>query len=64
MLSRFFIDRPVFANVIAIMTMIAGGVALWGLPVEQFPSITPPTVVLSTSYPGAMPRWSLMPLPP
>jgi HAE1 family hydrophobic/amphiphilic exporter-1 len=53
MLSRFFIDRPVFANVIAIMTMIAGAVALWGLPIEQFPSITPPTVVVSTSYPGA-----------
>ena len=53
MLSRFFIDRPVFANVIAIMTMIAGAVALRGLPVEQFPSITPPTVVVSTSYPGA-----------
>ena len=53
MLSRFFIERPVFANVIAIMTMIAGAVALWGLPVEQFPSITPPTVVVSTSYPGA-----------
>jgi hydrophobic/amphiphilic exporter-1 (mainly G- bacteria), HAE1 family len=53
MLSRFFIDRPVFANVIAIMTMIAGAVALWGLPVEQFPSITPPTVVVSTAYAGA-----------
>jgi HAE1 family hydrophobic/amphiphilic exporter-1 len=53
MLSRFFIERPIFANVIAIMTMIAGGVALAGLPIEQFPSITPPTVVVSTSYPGA-----------
>jgi hydrophobic/amphiphilic exporter-1 (mainly G- bacteria), HAE1 family len=53
MFSRFFIDRPIFANVIAIMTMIAGGVALVGLPIEQFPSITPPTVVVSTSYPGA-----------
>ena len=53
MLSRFFIERPIFANVIAIMTMIAGAVALCGLPIEQFPSITPPTVVVSTSYPGA-----------
>ena len=53
MLSRFFIERPIFANVIAIMTMIAGGVALTGLPIEQFPSITPPTVVVATSYPGA-----------
>jgi hydrophobic/amphiphilic exporter-1 (mainly G- bacteria), HAE1 family len=53
MLSRFFIDRPVFANVIAIMTMIAGAVALRNLPVAQFPVITPPTVIVSTSYPGA-----------
>ena len=53
MLSRFFIDRPVFANVIAIMTMIAGAVALGNLPVAQFPIITPPTVIVSTSYPGA-----------
>ena len=53
MFSRFFIERPIFANVIAIMTMIAGGVALFRLPIEQFPSITPPTVVVSTAYPGA-----------
>jgi HAE1 family hydrophobic/amphiphilic exporter-1 len=52
-MSRFFIDRPIFANVIAIITMILGGVALWRLPVEQFPEITPPTVRLTTVYPGA-----------
>ncbi|MCE9606183.1 MAG: efflux RND transporter permease subunit, partial [Planctomycetia bacterium] len=44
MFSRFFIERPVFANVIAIVTMIIGGVALYMLPIEQYPSITPPTV--------------------
>jgi HAE1 family hydrophobic/amphiphilic exporter-1 len=51
--SRFFIDRPVFANVIAIITMLVGGVALFGLPIEQYPEITPPTVRVSAVYPGA-----------
>src|SRR6187455_366130 len=53
MFSRFFIDRPVFANVIAILTVLFGVVALWRLPVERYPAITPPTVVVSASYPGA-----------
>ncbi|RIL01325.1 MAG: hydrophobe/amphiphile efflux-1 family RND transporter [Proteobacteria bacterium] len=53
MISRFFIDRPIFANVIAIVTMLFGAVALMRLPVEQYPAITPPTVTVSTSYPGA-----------
>ena len=53
MLSRFFIDRPIFANVIAIITMIVGGVAVFGLPIEQYPEITPPTVVVTANYPGA-----------
>ena len=53
MLSRFFIERPIFANVIAIVTMIVGGVALWGLPVERYPNITPPTISVMAMYPGA-----------
>jgi HAE1 family hydrophobic/amphiphilic exporter-1 len=53
MIPRFFIDRPIFANVIAIVTMIFGLVTLRSLPVEQYPQITPPTVQVSTSYPGA-----------
>jgi HAE1 family hydrophobic/amphiphilic exporter-1 len=52
-ISRFFIDRPIFANVIAIVTIILGAVALLQLPVEQYPVITPPTVQVSTTYPGA-----------
>jgi HAE1 family hydrophobic/amphiphilic exporter-1 len=52
-LSRFFIDRPVFANVIALVTMLIGAVALFGLPVEQYPQITPPTVRVVAVYPGA-----------
>ena len=53
MFSRFFIERPIFANVIAIMTMLVGGVTLIGLPIERYPDITPPTVMVSTTYPGA-----------
>lgn len=53
MISRFFIDRPVFANVIAIVTILFGIVALYRLPVERYPAITPPTVVVSAVYPGA-----------
>ncbi len=53
MFSKFFIDRPILANVIAIVTMILGVVALLVLPVEQYPAITPPTVQVTTVYPGA-----------
>ncbi|HEV3436237.1 MAG TPA: multidrug efflux RND transporter permease subunit [Gemmata sp.] len=53
MISRFFIDRPIFANVIAIITLLFGAVALYRLPVERYPAITPPTVVVTTTYPGA-----------
>src|SRR5918994_7041629 len=56
MLSRFFIDRPVFANVIAVLTVLFGVVALYRLPVERYPAITPPTVVVSATYPGANAR--------
>jgi HAE1 family hydrophobic/amphiphilic exporter-1 len=53
MISQFFIDRPVFANVIAIITLLFGVVALTRLPIERYPAVTPPTVVVSTNYPGA-----------
>ncbi|SIS67506.1 hydrophobe/amphiphile efflux-1 (HAE1) family protein [Insolitispirillum peregrinum] len=52
-MSRFFIDRPIFAWVIAIVIMLAGALALMRLPVEQYPGIAPPTVGISASYPGA-----------
>jgi HAE1 family hydrophobic/amphiphilic exporter-1 len=52
MFSKFFIERPVLANVIAILIMLMGLVALLRLPVAQYPEITPPTVSVSTSYPG------------
>ena len=53
MLSHFFIDRPIFAAVISIVIMIAGGVALFGLPIAQYPEITPPQIQVSATYPGA-----------
>ena len=56
MLSKFFIERPIFANVIAVVTIIMGLVAVFKLPVEQYPNITPPTVQVSTVYPGADPK--------
>jgi len=52
-LSRFFINRPIFACVISIVIMLAGGITIPFLPVEQTPDITPPTVVVSANYPGA-----------
>ena len=53
MFSRFFINRPIFACVISIVIMIVGAISIPILPVEQTPDITPPTVKVSTTYPGA-----------
>src|SRR5690348_139561 len=56
MISRFFIERPVLANVLAILMVLIGGVALLGLSVAQYPDVVPPTVQVSTRYPGASAR--------
>ena len=53
MISKFFIERPVLANVLAILFVLIGGVALIDLPVAQYPNIVPPTVQVTTTYPGA-----------
>jgi len=52
-IAHFFIDRPVFASVISIVTIIAGALAIVALPISQYPEIAPPTVTVSTNYPGA-----------
>jgi len=52
-MSRFFIDRPIFAWVIAIVIMLGGVLAIMGLPIAQYPSIAPPSISISGSYPGA-----------
>ncbi len=53
MIAKFFIDRPVLANVIALLMVILGLVALINLPVSQYPNVVPPTVVVTARYPGA-----------
>ena len=53
MFSKFFIDRPIFATVLAILMVIVGVVTVKTLPVAQYPDITPPTVMVNASYPGA-----------
>jgi len=51
--SRFFIERPIFASVLAILITLAGVIAGFNLPVSQYPEISPPTVTITTAYPGA-----------
>lgn len=53
MISRFFIDRPIFAAVISIIIVLAGGISMISLPISQYPNIIPPQVVVSAMYPGA-----------
>src|SRR5437870_2337968 len=53
MFSRFFINRPIFASVTSIVIVLGGSIALFTLPVAQYPEITPPTVEVSAVYPGA-----------
>ena len=52
-ISKFFIDRPVLSNVLAIVIVLIGGVAAFSLPIAQYPNIVPPTVQVTTNYPGA-----------
>jgi HAE1 family hydrophobic/amphiphilic exporter-1 len=56
MISRFFIDRPVLANVLALFIVLIGAVAATTLPIAQYPNIVPPTVQVTTTYPGASAR--------
>ncbi len=53
MMSKFFIERPVLANVLAIVLVLLGAVSLFRLPVSQYPNVVPPTVSVTASYPGA-----------
>jgi multidrug efflux pump len=55
-ISRFFIDRPIFASVLSILITLAGGVSVFTLPLAQFPRVTPPTISVSCTYPGASAR--------
>lgn len=53
MISRFFIDRPIFAGVISVIITLTGAIFVWTLPIAQYPDITPPTISVSCLYPGA-----------
>ena len=53
MFSRFFIDRPIFATVLSVVITLAGGIAYYRLPLTQYPPVTPPTVQVRCTYPGA-----------
>src|SRR2546425_10091781 len=55
-LAQFFINRPIFAAVLSLLILIAGGIALFELPVSEYPSVAPPTVVVRAAYPGANPK--------
>ncbi len=56
MFSKFFIDRPIFSAVISLLITLAGIVSIKSLPVEQYPNLTPPTIEVTASYPGASPE--------
>ncbi|HEY5807822.1 MAG TPA: multidrug efflux RND transporter permease subunit, partial [Povalibacter sp.] len=55
-LSRFFIDRPIFAAVLSIIIFLVGAIAMWQLPISQYPEVVPPSVVVRAQYPGANPK--------
>ncbi len=54
--SRFFIDRPIFAAVLSIVVFLAGGIAMFALPISEYPEVVPPSIVVRAVYPGANPR--------
>lgn len=55
-ISKFFVDRPIFAGVISLLIFIAGLLAMFQLPISEYPEVSPPSVVVSASYPGANPK--------
>jgi multidrug efflux pump subunit AcrB len=55
-MSHFFIDRPIFATVLALVIVIIGLIACYMLPIAEYPEITPPTIVVNARYPGASPQ--------
>ncbi|HEU5219568.1 MAG TPA: efflux RND transporter permease subunit, partial [Gemmatimonadales bacterium] len=54
--SRFFIDRPIFAAVLSIVVFLAGAIAVFALPISEYPEVVPPSIVVTAIYPGANPR--------
>lgn len=56
MFSQFFIKRPIFAAVLSLLIFIGGAIAVWQLPITEYPEVVPPTVVVTANYPGANPK--------
>nr|MBF0684491.1 efflux RND transporter permease subunit [Pseudomonas sp.] len=55
-ISRFFIDRPIFAGVLSVLILLAGSLAVFQLPISEYPEVVPPSVVVRAQYPGANPK--------
>ncbi|CAM5201723.1 Efflux pump membrane transporter OS=Castellaniella defragrans OX=75697 GN=HNR28_002359 PE=3 SV=1 [Castellaniella defragrans] len=55
-ISKFFIDRPIFAGVLSVLILLAGGLAMFQLPISEYPEVVPPSVVVHAQYPGANPK--------
>ena len=55
-ISQFFISRPIFAGVLSLLIFIGGAIAVWQLPITEYPEVVPPTVVVTANYPGANPE--------
>ena len=55
-ISQFFIRRPIFAGVLSLLIFIGGAIAVWQLPITEYPEVVPPTVVVTANYPGANPE--------
>jgi multidrug efflux pump len=54
--SHFFIRRPIFAGVLSALIFLIGLIAMWRLPISEYPEVVPPTIVVQASYPGANPK--------
>src|SRR3982074_3682253 len=54
--SNFFIRRPIFAGVLSALILLVGLIAMWRLPISEYPEVVPPTIVVRASYPGANPK--------
>lgn len=55
-ISRFFIDKPIFAGMVSILIFVAGLIAIFNLPISEYPDVVPPSVVIRAQYPGANPK--------
>jgi len=55
-ISKFFIDRPIFAGVLSVVILLAGLIAIFKLPISEYPEVVPPSVTISAQYPGANPK--------